>query len=96
MNSIKYYKNHIESKIKLLHRVKKKTEEIIGGKQITEIESHKKLLASKLDEIEELKTKVIDRKHIKDKKVSTDAWEKQLGEKLEMVKDQLVMLQQER
>ena len=57
MDSIKYYKNHIESKIKLLHRVKKKTGEIIGGKQITEIESHKKLLASKLDEIEESKTK---------------------------------------
>ena len=55
METIEHYENFIESKIKLLHRVKKKIEEILESKQITEIERHKRLFTTKLDEIKELK-----------------------------------------
>ena len=55
METIEHYENFIESKIKLLHRVNKKTEEILESKQITEIERHKRLFTTKLDEIKELK-----------------------------------------
>ena len=95
MESIEHYEKFIESKIKLLHRVNKRTEEIIESKQTTEIERYKRLFTTKLDEIEELRTKVIELAYIKDEEESIDAWEKQLDEKLEMIKDQLVMLQQE-
>ena len=66
MESIEHYEKFIENKIKLLHRVKKKTAEIIESKQITEIEKHKRLFTTKLDEIEELRKKVIELKCIKD------------------------------
>ena len=59
MESIEHYEKFIESKIKSLHRVNNKTEEIIESKQITEIEKHKRLFTTNLDEIEELRTKVI-------------------------------------
>ena len=95
MESIEHYEKVIESKIKLLHRLNKKTDEIIESKQITEIEKHKRLFTTKLDEIKELRTKVNELKHIKDEEKSIDTWEKQLDEKLEMVKDQLDKLQQE-
>ena len=94
MESIEHYEKFIESKIKLLHRVNKKTDEVLESKQITEIERHKRLF-TKLDEIEELRTKVIELKYIKDEEESIDAWEKQLDWKLEMVKDPLEKLQQE-
>ena len=55
METIEHYENFIESKIKLLHRANKKTEEILESKQITEIERHKRLFTTKLDEIKELK-----------------------------------------
>ena len=73
----------------------KKTDKITESKQITEIERHKRLFTTKLAKIEELRTKVIELKYIKDEVESIDVWEKQLDEKLEMIKDQLVMLQQE-
>ena len=73
----------------------KNTEEIIESKRITEIERHKRLFTTKLDEIEELKKKVIKAKYVKDEEESIDAWEKQMDEKLKMIKDQLVILQQE-
>ena len=41
MESIEHYEKFIENKIKLLHRVNKKTAEIIESKQITEIEKQK-------------------------------------------------------
>ena len=66
MESIEHYEKFIENKIKLLHRVNKKTAEIIESKQITEIEKHKRLFTTKLDEIEELRKKVIELKCIKD------------------------------
>ena len=53
------------------------------------------MFTKKLDEIEELKAKVIELKYIKDKEETIDAYQKQLEEKLEMLKDHLVMLQQE-
>ena len=59
MESIEHYEKFIESKTKSLHRVNNKTEEIIESKQITEIEKHKRLFTTNLDEIEELRTKVI-------------------------------------
>ena len=95
MESIEHYEMFVGSKIKLLHRMNKKTDKITESKQITEIERHKRLFTTKLNEIEELRTKVIELKYIKDEVESIDAWEKQLDEKLEMIKDQLVMLQQE-
>ena len=85
MESTEYNEKFIKSKIKLLHRGNKKTEEIIENKQITEIERHKRLFTAKLDEIEELRTKVIELKFIKDEEESIDIWEKQLDEKLEMI-----------
>ena len=71
----------------------KKTEEIDESKQITEIKRHKRLFTTKLDEIKEFRTKVIKLKYIKDEEENIDALEKQLDEKLEMIKNQLVMLQ---
>ena len=85
MECTEYNEKFIKSKIKLLHRGNKKTEEIIENKQITEIERHKRLFTAKLDEIEELRTKVIKLKFIKDEEESIDIWEKQLDEKLEMI-----------
>ena len=87
MEIIEHYEKFIESKIKLLHSVYKKREEIIESKQITEIERHKTLFTTKLI--------VIEPKDIKDQEESIDARKKQLDEKLEMIKDQLVILQQE-
>ena len=57
----------------------KKTDEIVESKQITEIERHKRLFTTKLDEIKELKTKVIELKYIKDEEESIDAWDKATG-----------------
>ena len=95
MESIEHYEKRIESKIKLLRGVNKKTEEIIEGKQITEIERHKILFATKLDEIEELKTKVIGLKYIKDEEMNYRHMGEITGREKEMLKDQLVKLQQE-
>ena len=95
IESIEHYEKFIKSKINLLHSVNKNTEEIIESKRITETERHKRLFTTKLDEIEELKKKVIKAKYVKDEEESIDAWEKQLDEKLKMIKDQLVILQQE-
>ena len=58
MESIEHYEKFIESKIKLLHRVNKITDEAIESKQITETERHKRLFTTKLEEIEELIAKV--------------------------------------
>ena len=55
MESIEHYEKFVESKIKLLHRVNKKTDKVTESKQITEIERHKRLFTTKLDEIKELK-----------------------------------------
>ena len=85
MECAEYNEKFIKSKIKLLHRGNKKTEEIIENKQITEIERHKRLFTAKLDEIEELRTKVIELKFIKDEEESIDIWAKHLDEKLEMI-----------
>ena len=51
----------------------KKTEEITESKHITKIERHKRLFTTKLDEIEELRTKLIELKCIKDEEESIDA-----------------------
>ena len=56
----------------------KKTDEIIESKQITETRRHKRLFITMLDEIEDLRTKLIELKYIKDKEESIDAGEKQL------------------
>ena len=56
----------------------KKTDEIIESKQITETGRHKRLFITMLDEIEDLRTKLIELKYIKDKEESIDAGEKQL------------------
>ena len=53
------------------------------------------MFITKLDEIEEFRTKVIELKYIKGEEESIDAWEKQLDGILEMVKDQLDKLQEE-
>ena len=95
MGPIEHYEKLIEGKRKLLHRGKKRIEQNIEDKQIIEIERHKRLFTKKMGEIEELKTKVIKLKYIKDEKESIDAWEKQLEKKLEMLKHKLVILQQE-
>ena len=47
---------------------------------------------TKLDGIEQLKTKAIELKYLKDKEECIDAWERWLTHKLEMLKDQLAML----
>ena len=95
MGPIEHYEKLIEGKRKLLHRGKKRIEQNIEDKQIIEIERHKRLFTKKMGEIEELKTKVIKLKYIKDEKESIGAWEKQLEKKLEMLKHKLVILQQE-
>ena len=61
MEFIEHYEKFIESKIKLLHGVNKKTQEIVETKQITDIERHKRLFTTKLNEIESDRTKIYKR-----------------------------------
>ena len=96
MDSIQHCEKLIDSKIKLLNRVNKKAEEILGTKQCIEVERHAKLFITKMEEIEELKTKVIELKYMENEEDDIDAWEKQLDDKLEPLKDQLAKFQQER
>ena len=42
MESVEHYEKFMESKMKLLHRLNKNTEEILESRQITEIERHSK------------------------------------------------------
>lgn len=58
----------------VLHRVTKKTEEFMEGKKTQK--DIKDCCTTKLDGIEQLKTKAIELKYLKDKEECIDAWER--------------------